>query len=144
MTLSLLFRALTVAAACVCPQSERPATLVVQAVDHLWLPLPGATVTAHLPGQKESYREPTDRDGFACLAIPAGGEYTVEVTLEGFKPRSVKGVPVRGGPEASLPHVQIQLSLDESYVGVTDVPQQLTVPPVKRVSRETAGRRTRR
>ena len=143
MTHSLLLHALTLAVSCVCGQSGRPASLVVQAVDDLWLPLPSATVTVRRPGQKEPYRETTDLDGFACLAIPGEGEYTVEVGLEGFRSRSIKGVPVRGGRGGALPYVQVQLSVDESYVGVTDLPEQVGVPQVRRVSRETAGRRTR-
>jgi hypothetical protein len=69
--------------------------LVVQAVDTLWLPLPGTevTITASASSQAK-YKGVTMSDGFAKFWLPRGAEYSVEVAFPGFKKKRVKKVSV--------------------------------------------------
>jgi hypothetical protein len=87
-------------------------TLVVQAVDELWLPIPGAVVLARGQGKvRDAFRVTADADGFARFSISTQGAYEVEVSAVGFKTRRVKSVSVEGDPAKSVPNVQVMLKV---------------------------------
>jgi hypothetical protein len=86
-------------------------TLIVQTVDQLWLPLPGAEVRVRSNGKgRHTYTGTTDRNGYLGLVVPAG-EYVVDASLVGFKVKPVKAVTVSGKEGESAPHVQLQLKV---------------------------------
>ena len=97
-----------------CPPAttaETDAALVVQAVDQLWLPLPGAKISAWSSDSGPRHSTTTDKDGFARFVVP-GGTYKIAVELIGFKPKTVKRVDVTAKPGDSVPHVQVQLRIN--------------------------------
>jgi len=97
---------------CAAPTTpEGPPALVVQVVDQLWLPIPGALVRV-IPsagaGEKKETR--TGREGYAQFWLPPDGEYAVEALLENFKGKRVKGVRIWKRPETPpTAYVQLQL-----------------------------------
>ena len=98
------------------PDVRAKVTLVVQAVDPLWLPIPGAVVTARARSSGNLVQRGTsDALGFAALEIPHSGTYTVEITHPGFKKGSAKGVPV-DAMGTSISHVQVRLKLSGPFV----------------------------
>lgn len=115
--LFLLTVALLQAGPTPCPTASRPAeppSLVVQAVDSTWLPLPGMQVTV-TPGKAGGVRHTgtTEKNGFAEFWLPRQAEYSVEVESPGFKRKRVKGVTI--GPVleyTSTAYVQVQLRVE--------------------------------
>ena len=102
---------LNAASPCPAAPPASPPTIVVQTVDQLWLPLPGAEVRLRSKGKgRETYTGTTDRNGYAGLVVPAG-EYVVDASLIGFKVKPVKAVTVGGSAGDSAPHVQLQLKV---------------------------------
>jgi hypothetical protein len=86
-------------------------------VDELWLPLPGAVVSARLQGEgTECLKAFADAEGVARLAAPKQGSYTIEVTMVGFKTNRVKAVRVDADASKSIPHVQIKLKIASTEV----------------------------
>ena len=91
----------------------QPPSLIVQAVDVTWLPLPGmqVTVTPTKPVGTAVVSK-TEKDGFAEFALPRDAEYSIEVEAPGFKRKRVKGVKI--GPVlqyTSTAYVQVQLQV---------------------------------
>jgi hypothetical protein len=102
------------------PRPDAPPALVVQVVDPLWLPIPGAQVTVvaeeHGSGRMTST---TGREGYAEFWAPREAEYAVEARLVGFKPKRVKGIRIGKQSDASpTAYVQIQLALAGPFVTV--------------------------
>jgi len=99
-----------------------PTTLVVQAVDELWLPLPGALIIVregkHSP---EVARGTTDASGFVHLSITKRGAYEVEVSLVGFKGRRVGKIDVDADPSKLIPYVQVKLKVAVPKEVITDM-----------------------
>jgi hypothetical protein len=99
-----------------CPvqASSEPPSLIVQAVDTTWLPLPGmqVTVTPTKPRGTPIVAD-TKRDGFAEFALPRNAEYAIEVVSPGFKRNRVKSVRI--GPVleyTSTAYVQVKLQVE--------------------------------
>jgi hypothetical protein len=107
---------LTTASPCPAATPESAPTLVVQTVDQLWLPLPGAEVRVRSKSKdRHTYTGTTDRNGYLGLVVPAG-EYGVDASLVGFKVKPVKAVTVGGRQAESAPHVQLQLKVKTPHV----------------------------
>jgi hypothetical protein len=112
LVLLLLLAGPAKASECTSTQAGAPATLVVQVVDELWLPLPGAVVSARLQAKgPQCVKAFADAEGIARLATPKQGRYTIEATMAGFKATRVKAVPVDADASTSVPHVQIKLKI---------------------------------
>jgi hypothetical protein len=101
-----------------CPveAAAEPPSLIVQAVDTAWLPLPGmrVTVTPTSPRGTPIVAD-TKRDGLAEFALPRNAEYAIEVVSPGFKRTRVKGVRI--GPVlryTSTAYVQVKLQVHVS------------------------------
>jgi hypothetical protein len=110
----LLFLSQAVAQPCTpSPPPADATSLVVQAVDATWLPLPGMAVTITSPTNKrQKHTSMTKRDGFAEFWLPRGAEYTIEVGSPGFKSKRIKDVHI--GPVleyTSTAYVQVQLQV---------------------------------
>jgi len=97
---------------CASTKAGAPTTLVVQVVDELWLPLPGAVVSAQVQGDASQCVTATaDAEGIARLAVPKPGSYNVEASMIGFKTKREKRVYVDADANKSIPHVQIKLKV---------------------------------
>jgi|SRR5829696_2602026 len=101
--------------------APQPATLLVEVVDHVWLALPGVTVTV-IPrsDRKIRYTATTDRDGIARFSVPTNAEYHIEAALTGFKNNRLKSVWLVAGVISDsngqtrptpAPRIQIRLTL---------------------------------
>jgi hypothetical protein len=95
-------------------QTQSP-SLIVQVVDPLWLPVPGAEVTLKpLPtgAKSKSNRTETDKDGDARFSVPGDADCSIEVKLYGFKRERLKRVHLLKTSASSAPaYVQLQLRL---------------------------------
>lgn len=112
LVLLLLLAGSATASECASTKAGAPATLVVQVVDELWLPLPGAVVSARLQGEgTECVKAFADAEGIARLAAPKQGPYTIEAKMVGFKTKRVKAVRADTDASKSVPHVQIKLKI---------------------------------
>jgi hypothetical protein len=112
---TLLFLLLQAAAQPCIPESspvDAP-SLVVQAVDTLWLPLPGMEVTITASADSRAkHKGVTMSDGFAKFWLPRGAEYTVEVVSPGFEKKRVKDVLIgRIWKYTPTSYVQVQLQV---------------------------------
>ena len=117
LVLLLLLAGSATASDCAPTKAGAPATLVVQVVDELWLPLPGAVVSARLQGEgKECVKAFADAEGVARLTAPKQGPYTIEATMVGFKAKRVKAIRVDADASKSVPHVQIKLKIASTEV----------------------------
>lgn len=102
------------------PHPVEPPSLVVQAVDPLWLPLPGmeVTISPH-EGRSASKAARTDRNGYAEFWLAREAEYSVEVKSPGFKTKWMKSLRITGRSEASpTAYVQFQLELAGPFVTI--------------------------
>ena len=110
--LALLLLSQAAASPCIAsPAPVEPPSLIVQAVDSNWLPLPGMQVTI-IPSRGTKCIAQTKRDGFAELWLPRNAEYSIEVESPGFKRKRVKSVKI--GPVleyTSTAYVQVQLEV---------------------------------
>jgi hypothetical protein len=94
---------------------QEPPTIIVQVVNPVWLPVPGAQVeikqhARHGVVQKGS----SDNEGKARFWLEGDAEYDIEVACRGFRKARVRAVRVtRAPPTSSFPtaHVQIRLKL---------------------------------
>ena len=97
------------------PALTQSPSLVVQVVDPVWLPVPGAEVTLKPLGgdaQLKSHRTETDKDGYARFFVPSDADYSVEVKLYGFKREQLKCVHLVKTSGSSAPaYVQLKLRL---------------------------------
>jgi Carboxypeptidase regulatory-like domain len=109
-------------------QTATSPRLIVEVVDSVYQPVPGATVAVvSRSSQKQRYSATTDKDGIARFSVPTGAEYKIEATAIGFKKGRVKsvflgaGLSTEVGPSQSLadgqvrqnpaPRIQIRLPL---------------------------------
>lgn len=100
--------------------NPEPPSLIVQAVDSTWLPLPGmrVTVTSTKPGGHRQTSE-TKREGFAEFWVPRDTEYSIEVAAPGVKRTRVKRVIIGPALEyTSTAYVQVQLHVDSPKVTI--------------------------
>ncbi len=108
LVLGLLLQTASGAAQAPPPPPEPPA-LIVQAVDPMWLPIPGIRVLVSSREGVDRFVQ-TDKQGFAAFALPRDAEYAVEASGPGFKAAHLKRVRlgrlVRGQPTA---YVQLRL-----------------------------------
>jgi hypothetical protein len=93
------------------PTPSGPPALVVQVVDPLWLPLPGAEV--HVTTRRAAVQtQHTGAQGYAQIWVAAEADYDIEAQLVGFKTKRVKAVRLGKRSESSpTAYVQIQLPL---------------------------------
>ena len=103
------------------PKTASPPSLVVQLVDQVWLPIPGAAVTVKpLSGKGQSSVVHTDEDGYAKFWLTEGQDYTIEAKLPGFKTKRLKNVHLfnysTGRPETA--YIQLQLKSSERPITV--------------------------
>jgi hypothetical protein len=93
-------------------RSDLPATLVVQVIDELWLPLPGARVVIRERGNALIVACATaDGSGFARLTLAKAAVDDVEASMVGFKTKRVKKIAIDADPGKSIPHVQVKLKV---------------------------------
>ena len=117
LVLLLLLAGSATPSECAATKAGVPATVVVQVVDELWLPLPGAVVSARLQGEgTQCVKAFADAEGIARLTAPKQGAYTIEATMVGFKTKRVKAVQVDADSSKSVPHVQIKLKIASTEV----------------------------
>jgi hypothetical protein len=97
------------------PAQTQSPSLIVQVVDPVWLPVPGAEVTLkplHVDAQSKSNRIRTDKDGYAKFIIPGDADYSVDVELYGFKRERLKRVHLFKTSASPAPaYVQFKLRL---------------------------------
>jgi hypothetical protein len=85
ITTLLLPVVLAVSPTCPPAESDITWTLVVQAIDRLWLPIPEASVLVSSHNKEaRTWRAVTNKSGFACFALPTPGEHSVRVERNGF------------------------------------------------------------
>jgi hypothetical protein len=93
--IALLLLIQTQPAECAPPaRPDAPPALVVQVVDPLWLPIPGADVTVVGKSGAGQMVSKTGREGYAEFWLPREADYAVEAALVGFKAKHVKGVHI--------------------------------------------------
>jgi hypothetical protein len=95
------------------PAQTQSPSLIVQVVDPVWLPVPGAEVTLKpLSTGAKSNRTETDKDGYARFSVPGDADYSIEAKLYGFKRERLKRVHLLKTSGSSAPaYVQLQLRL---------------------------------
>jgi len=99
------------------PVRTDPPTLIVQAVDPGWLPLPGIEVTLQpKKGKPETAR--TSSEGQARFWVPQDAEYSVELKYPGFKTVRIKKVHLGTSTPFSTAYVQAQLHIAGPFVTV--------------------------
>jgi hypothetical protein len=89
-------------------QPSGPPSLVVQAVDPLWVPLAGAEVTvkpARAKGEGETRN--TNSEGYARFWLQPDADYTIEVRAAVFKKKRLKAFHVFRPPGTA--YVQFRL-----------------------------------
>jgi hypothetical protein len=100
------------------PAQTQSPSLIVQVVDPVELPVPGAEVTLKLlpaGAKSKSNRIETDKDGYARFSTPGDADYSIEAKLYGFKRERLKRVHVLKSSGSSAPaYVRLQLRLSES------------------------------
>jgi len=97
-------------------QSALQPRVIVQAVDPLWLPIPGATVSLRDARSTVVSSATTDIEGFGRLPLPATLREGLDVAaaMPGFKTRVVKNVRFGTcvGTCSSSHWIQLQLEVD--------------------------------
>ena len=92
--------------------SEGPITLIVEAIDELRLPLPGAAIVVRGPGKSsDCVSATTNAEGIARFSLSKAGHYDVEASLVGFKASRKRRIGVDADRAKSIPHVQIKLNV---------------------------------
>jgi hypothetical protein len=95
-------------------------SLIVQAVDPDYIPIPGAHVMVKpLNSNAQTILSSTDGDGYARIFAPEDTEYSVEINLVGFKNDRVKSLHL--GNRTHAPHtayIQFVMKLSGSGVAI--------------------------
>lgn len=107
---SFLLAAMLVASPSCSPTATSPAvTLIIQAVDQLWLPIPDAAVSVkRSAGSVRTFESTTGKHGFACLELSEEGVYSIQVKRNGFHTARMDAIEIN--PSPYLPHyVQVPL-----------------------------------
>jgi hypothetical protein len=82
---ALLPLLLAVSPSCPPTESDITWTLVVQAIDRLWHPIPDASVVVKSKTEEaRSWQGATNKRGFACFALSSPGDYTLKSERNGF------------------------------------------------------------
>lgn len=93
------------------PRPSEPPVLVVQAVDPRWLPIPGAEVAVAPRGGKGAPMVVrADKDGYAEFWMARETEYSVKVSVIGFKPSKTQSIRISSATTSS-PTAYLQLQL---------------------------------
>lgn len=98
-------------------QQKAPPFVIVQAVDAVWAPVPGAKVVLKEKlGSKSAYQAATDAEGFAkfWFAPPSADQtYQLEVSMPGFRKAVIPSLRfgVCSGDCAYPRYVQVQLEV---------------------------------
>jgi hypothetical protein len=92
------------------PQTPSPPSLIVQVVDPVWVPLPGASVSISAKGQNcKAY---TDLEGNAKFWLGENTEYKAEAELIGFKKKRLKHLYIFPSSNPfHTAHIQIKLDV---------------------------------
>ena len=94
------------------PQTSSPPTLIIQVVDPVWMPPPGASVSISAKGHLQNCRAYTDREGNAKFWLARNTEYVAEAELTGFKKKRVKQIFIFENSDSHpTAYVQIKLKL---------------------------------
>ncbi len=114
-----LAMALVMSSLC-CDKATAPAespTLVVQVVDPVWLPVPGAQIEIRRHAKRRIVQKATsDKDGNARFWLEGDAEYNIAVIGTGFRKARLRAVRVvRAPPTSPSPtaYIQIRLRLAE-------------------------------
>ena len=97
-----------------------PPTLIVQLVDPVWEPVPGANAkVTKQKSKKSSSTARTDEDGNAQFWLELGAGYSIEVRHYGFNTKRLEGIniPANSDPPHAA-HVQFRLVLSGPFVTV--------------------------
>jgi hypothetical protein len=91
-----------------------PPSLIVQIVDPVWSPIPGAEVTVRpLSGKAKLSSNYTDAEGYAKFFVPGDTDYSVEASLHGFKNARLKRIHLSKRSDPS-PTSYVQFKMDLS------------------------------
>ena len=96
------------------PRPIEPASLMVQVVDPVWLPLPGIELRLTPRGGGTSQVVRTTNAGSVELWLPREREFKIEVRHPGFKSATIEWVRTPALSESAMyptAHVQIRLTL---------------------------------
>jgi hypothetical protein len=100
------------------PPSGAP-TIIVQAVDQDYLPIPGATVTVSaLANKSRSVSARTGDNGSAEFFVPDEADYLVEIKMQNFKIARLKHLHI-SKPSTTLRTAYVQLVMKFSGITVT-------------------------
>jgi len=100
------------------PTNDTRPSLIVQVVDPVWLPIPGATVTIKpVSGKEKSSTGQTDYDGYAKFWVTGDQDYVVEAKITGFKTKRLKGIylyePTKTTSTSETAYIQLRLKLSQ-------------------------------
>jgi hypothetical protein len=112
LLLGLLLQTAAPATQAPSPPPDPPA-LVVQAVDPMWLPIPGIRVLVRSRDGGVDRWVQTNRLGFAEFSVPRDAEYEIEASHPGFKTAHLKRVRI-GRLVQGTPTAYVQLRLERS------------------------------
>lgn len=109
-----------VAQPCDVPARASPSpSLIVQAVDPVWLPLPGVEVTIAPAAGGAKTVVSTSKNGYAQFRLAPEQFYTIELTHPGFKKKTMKRFrAVRGSDSFPTAYVQLQLQVSGPFITV--------------------------
>ena len=91
--------------------TERP-SLVVQAVDPMWLPIPNAQITVQArDGKQPAQSIAADENGYARFQLLRETEYSISAGLAGYQSKRMKHILIKnlGSGPFSTAYVQLQL-----------------------------------
>jgi hypothetical protein len=91
------------------PQPTSPPTVVVQVVDPVWLPIPGASVSLSANG-RQNHKAYTDREGNARFWVAENTEYAIEAEKTGFKRKRLKHLYIHNNSDP-FPTAYVQVKL---------------------------------
>ena len=97
------------------PALTQSPSLIVQVVDPMWLPVPGAEVKVkplHGDAQSKSSRRETDQDGYAKFVVPGDADYSIEVKSYAFKRERMEDMHLLK-TAVSPAYVQLRLRLSD-------------------------------
>lgn len=111
MTTALLSLFLAVSPSCPPAESDITWTLVVQAIDRLWLPIPDASVVVTSKGEEaRSSRGVTNKRGFACFALSSPGDYSLKVDRNGFNDEGLPTLVIHASAYGAQ-YVQLKMNV---------------------------------
>lgn len=103
-------------------EPKEPPTIIVQVVDPVWLPVPGAQIEVKQRARREIVQKArSDTEGRARFWLEGDAEYDIEAFYPGFRKARVHAVRLTRAPATSpfpTAYVQIRLKLARTAVTV--------------------------